>query len=512
MVSANTGIVKNSLILYVKLVLTSIIGLITSRIVLRSLGASDFGLYSVVGGIVVMLNVFGTAMTNASYRFIAFEVGRGSVAAVNKVFNISLALHICMALIVVLFAEPIGRYYINNYLNVPVDKVGDAIFVFRLSVLAVVFSVFSIPFQAVLIAHERFVVQASIEVMSSFLKIGAVVFLVYYLGNKLRCYSVLTCLLVVITAMLYVFCCRREYLGNVCWNFQGDKTKYLEMIGFSGWMMIGVCASMAAVQGAALVINVFFGTVVNASFGIASQLNSFVIMFSRNIGQAAVPQITKSYSGGHSDRTLQIVCYISKYSFFMMLLPALPILLEAEFLLKLWLGEVPQYTSVFCRLMILNALAGCLGTAIPAAVHATGRIKYFQIILSTTSLLSLPVAYVLFMYGCPSYSVMVVFIGTELVNVVVCQVLLRSLIQFDVKTFLKRSYLKIFYVGVSVSPLFVLRNLYHDGILRFVLLSAVAVIWLLAAVYVVGMESFERDLVRCRIGKLYCRMVNGVCT
>jgi len=501
----NTKILKNSGILYIKIVVTSIISLFTSRIVLQSLGVSDFGIYNVVGGIVVMANVLNTALVSTTFRYIAFEVGNGDLKRTNKVFNISLILHIVLAFILVLLAETLGLYYIYNKLNVPLERIDDTVFVFHFSVLAIAFSIVSIPFQALITAQEKFSVPAIIEIISVLLKLSVAIVLLYYIGNRLRVYAVLMAIIMAIPTILYVFYSYKKYRFIISWNFQRDKSKYKEMVGFSGWILLGASASIGQIQGAALIINLFFGTILNASFGLASAINSIVLVFSRNLGQAAIPQITKSYSIGNTERTIQLVCYISKYSFFLMLLPALPILLETDFILKLWLKNVPEYTTIFCQLMIINALVTCLGSSIPSVVQATGKIKYFQIIGSTISLLSLPIAYLLFKFGYPSYSILVVYIVSSLINVIVSQILLRYLINFDVKTFMKIAYLKILYVAVLISPLFFVRDLFPDNINRFILLSIVSVVWFFIAVYIVGINKKEKELIGSIINNIYSK-------
>lgn len=503
--SDNRRIAKNSAILYVRLIITTIVGLFSSRIVLQSLGASDFGLYSVVGGIVVMINLLNTAMVSTSYRFIAFEIGKGDVSGINRVLNISFVIHVCLALVVVLLAETLGSYYIHNFLNVPADRVPDAMFVFRLSVLATVFSIVSIPFQGLLTAQEKFSVRSFIEIIQVLLRLTAAIMLIYYGANRLRLYSVLTAMAIAITSILYIAYCRRKYTSMVLWHFQTDKAKYREMIGFSGWIIVGAAGYMGKVQGAALIINIFFGTILNAAFGIANQVNQFVLLFSRNLGQAAIPQITKNYSSGNIDRMMQLVCYMPKYMFFLMLLPALPILLETDFLLNLWLDKVPEHTTLFCQLMIGGALIDCLNAATPAAVHATGKIKFFTICQSVILLSSLPVAYILFKFNYPPYTILVVYIITTGMNVIVNQILMKRLIHFDAKSFYKASYLKIFYVVVCVSPLFLIKNLFDQGLLRFVFLSFSALVWVAIVIYIVGIERNERLKFKSGIVQLYSR-------
>ena len=498
----NILILKNSGILFFRLLLTSAIGLFTSRFVIRSLGAADFGLYSVVGGVVVMMAFLNTVMVSTTYRYIAFEMGKGNnKEGINRVFNISLVIHLCLALLVLVLTETAGIHYVKNYLNVDTGKVVDALFVLRFSTYATIFSIISIPYQGLVTAQENFAVRATIEIFRSLLVFFVALVIVYYTGNRLRLYALLVALVSVVPALLFFIYCKHKYSEIIKWNFQYGKSKYKEMIGFSGWIMIGAAASVGKTTGSALIINAFFGTVLNAAFGIANQVNSIVLMFARNLGQAAIPQITKSFSSGNTNRTIKLVAYISKYTCFLMLLPSLPILLETDFLLTLWLGDLPPYTLIFCQLSIINALIDSLGSGIPAAVNATGKIKYFQIILSTTSLLSLPIAYFLFKAGYSPSSILVAFVTTSIINVVVRQILLKKLINFNVIYFLKTSYLKILYVSVFIAPLFFIQEFFPAGFSRFIFFSLFAVSWLISVIYFIGIEKEEKEMLRLILKK-----------
>ncbi len=505
-VSDNRRIAKNSFILYVQLITSTIVGLLSARIVLQNLGTSDFGLYNVVGGIVVMINFFNTGVTATTYRFIAFEIGKGDVSSPNKVFNISLVIHACLALLVVVLAETLGTYYINHYLNVGDGRIPDAMFVFRLSVIATVFSIVSIPFQGLVIAQENFIVRSLLEIINALLRLAAAIMLIWYGANRLRLYSVLIMLAIAITTFMYMAYCRRKYKAIVAWNFQTDKAKYREMVGFSVWVMLGAAAGMGKVQGADLIINFFFGTVLNAAFGIANRANQFVLIFSRSLGRAVVPQIIKSYSSGNCDRTMQLVCYMPKYTFFMMLFPALPILLETEYLLDMWLGTVPEHSALFCQLMIAGAVIDCLNTGIQTAVEATGKIKYFHICRSAILLSGLPVAFILFKSNYSPYAILVVYIVTSLLIVIVNQILLKTLINLDIKRLYRTSYLSIFNVAVCVCPLFFIKTLFEQGLPRFVLLLFAAVIWLVFVIWLVGMGRNERLTIKSGITQAYQRL------
>lgn len=492
----NSLILKNSAILFFRLIVTSILGLFTTRLLVRGLGASDFGLYSVVGGVVVMMAFLNTVMITTTFRFIAFEMGKNNINGVNKVFNISLAIHLILGFIVVLLTETVGIFYVNNYLNIDPGKLFDARFVLRFSTYATVFTIISIPFQGLITAQEKFSVRASIEIIRAVLLLLVALSIYAFSGNKLRYYALLMMIVSSIVAFLFILYGKIKYRDFTKWEVQKDRVKYLEMIQFSGWIMFGAAASVGKTQGSALIINSFFGTLLNAAYGIAIQVNNLVQMIASNLGQAVVPQITKSFSGGNTQRSVRLVAYTSKYTCFLMLIPAYPILLETEYLLKIWLGDIPPYTIIFCQLIIINSLIDSLGGGIPALIQATGKIKYFQIILSTTSLISIPIAWFLFKVGySPSYLI-IAFVSTAFLNVILRQVLLKKIIDFDVEYFLKTSYLKIFYVVLLILPLFFLRDLFNPGLSRFLIFSLIGVSWLFFVVYVVGIEKNEKNMIK----------------
>ncbi len=475
-----------------RLLVSSVIGLLASRFILQALGASDFGLYNVVGGIVFIIAFLNTVMISTTYRFIAFELGAGQDERVNGVFNISFVIHACLALIIVFLAETVGIYYIRNHLVLEAGKLDDAIFVFRFAILGTVTSIISVPFQGLITAKEKFVVTAVSEILKSCLYLAIVIYLLYFPGNRLRLYSVLMAFITMLPPLIYYLYTRRNYPEIIKWNFQRGRAKYREMALYSVWIMFGAAASIGEVQGSNLIINLFFGTVVNASFGIANQVNNVVKTFAETINQAAVPQITKSYSGGKTNRTMELVIFSSKYSFFLMLIPAVPILLETDYILKIWLKDVPQYTGIFIQLMIVNALISTMNAGIPAAVHATGKIKYFQIILSSLRILGLPVAYFMLKRGDPPYVLLLVYTSITIIILFIRQILLKRLIQFDVKEFFFRAYLKMILVASVMVPFFFVRDVFASNIWRFFGLSLVSGLWLLVMIYLLGMEREEK--------------------
>lgn len=500
--NSNRLIAENTAILYIKLIITSIIGLFTSRYIFRALGADDYGLYSVVGSVVVMMAFLNTVMITTTYRYIAYEMGRQDNEAANKVFNISLVIHLALVFIVLILTETIGVYYVRYHLNIDSSRVLDAVFVLRFSTYATMLSIVSIPFQGLVTALEKFSIRAAIEILSSILTLGLSIILLYFFGNRLRLYAVLMMFITMISSLLFILYGFKSSYEIVRWNFQKDKYKYKEMLGFSRWIMLGAAASIGERSFSAVIINSFFGTIINAAFGIANTVNGIISQFSGSLSQAAIPQITKNFSSGNNERSQNLVTYISKYTMFLQLLISIPILLETDFLINLWLGEVPEYTVIMTKLVIINNLISGLATGLAALVNATGKIKWYQIVLSSITLSSLPLAILLFKLGFPPYYITVSFMIIAIIKVVVRQILLNRIINFDNWSFIKTAYLKVFYVTMCILPLFYLIKLFEQSFIRFIASLIVSTVLLSASIYLVGLDKLEKKKIRYAVIQL----------
>jgi len=464
------------------------------RLVIQSLGTSDYGLYTVIGGIVLMLVFLNNVMMASTYRFIAFELGAKNLEGVNKVFNISLLIHLCIGLFIFILAESFGVYYVMRQLVLEPEKINDALFILRLSAYATIANVVSVPYQGLLVAKENFSTTAKIEVLRSFLGLIVALIIFYYGGNKLRLYAILISFINIVSPYIFFTYCNKYHKDLVRWAIQKDREKYKEMLSFSGWNMLGAAASVAKNSGAALVVNGFFGTVLNASYGIANQVGTLVQVFSMSLGQATIPQITKSYSGGDSDRTVNLTIYLSKYIFFLMMIPALPLLLETEFILSLWLGDLPPYAATLTRLTIINVMIHHLG-GVDAITAAVGKIKYFQIVLSTLSLLSIPVSVFLFKLGFFPPTILYIFLISSLINLVFSLLLLKKLINFNVLHYINLVHKRIFYVFILVGWLFFVKEYFEEGWMRFAMMVFSSLIILGVSIYMVGLEQREKVIV-----------------
>lgn len=502
----NRLIAKNSVILFFRLFITTILGLYSTRLVVNGLGASDYGLYTIVGGIVIMLTFINSGMHTATFRFVAYEMGKENGGNVNEVFNISIFIHIILSLIVLLLTETIGVYYVNNHLNVDPVKINDALYVLRFSTYSAMLGIIGIPFNGLITANEKFNVQASIEIIRTILSLAAAICISIFVDNKLRLYALLMMFAQGMPALLFLLYCKIKYSDYIKWNFQKLSKKHFEMFSFAGWTMLGAASTIGRNQGSALIINSFFGPVLNASFGIANQINSFVSILSRNLGQAAIPQITKSYSQDNMNRSISLASYISKYSMFLMLIIAIPVLLNTNYIINIWIGEAPEFTVIFSRLMIINALIEGIGSSgITSLVQANGKIKYFQIFTSLVSLSSLPIAYLLFKLGYNPSFITIAYISTASINVIIKQILLNKIIKLDVKKFINISYLKVLSVVTLSIPLFFIKWLIVDDFIAFMIVSTFVVCWLLISMYIVGVENFERLLINSTLKKLLSR-------
>lgn len=505
--SQNRQIAKNSLILYAKLIITTIIGLYTTRLVLSELGADDYGLYAVVGGIVSVMGLISTAMIATTYRFVSVELGKGDLGNVNKVFNTSLIIHIVLSLLFLLIAETLGLWYIKNYLNVPQGKISDAIFVLHFVVISTVVSIVAIPYQGLLTAKENFIVRASIEVFRSALRLILVVLLTYYLGNKLRGYAILMAIVMLMPAIIFYFYCQIKERANVKFNINRNFQDYKEIFGFTGWILIGTVAHMGVRQGAAIVINLFFGTLLNAAFGIATQVYNYIMMFVKNLNQAAVPQIMKSHASGDSERSLTLVYNVSRYAFLIMLFPAIPIVLSLDSILIIWLKNVPEYTQQFIFLMIVNGLIGVTSSGFDAAIQATGRIRKTQIWYSITMLSTLPIAYILFKLEFPPYTIVILNIVATIVNLIIQMNILATLTEFKVVLFLKKTIVPALFVIVLLLPLYYLRTFFGQNLVDIITFSLISLILTATIIYFAGISASEKKIIRLQLMKLKNKII-----
>jgi O-antigen/teichoic acid export membrane protein len=412
-----------------------------------------------------------------------------------------------MALVLLLLAETFGKYYIYHYLNVDSSRIDDSLYIFRLSVFSAIFSIVSIPFQALITAKENFFIRSVIEIVIALLKFIVVIVLFNYSGDKLLFFANLMLVVSLIGPAAYYLYSRIKYRELIKFRLYKDITIYKEFVFFSFWILFGAGASIGKIQGTAVVINSFFGTVLNASFGLANQLNTFVLIFAQNIGQAAIPQITKSFSSGDVERSKKLTASVSKYTFFLMLLPSLPLLLNTKYFLTIWLGILPLKIVIFTKLMVINALIDATVAGLPSAIQATGKIKYYQLILSSIILLALPVSYFCYLNNFAEESILWVFISFSLLNILISQYFIKYILNFKIVDYFNLVYKPILKMIILILPLFVFNILEANAFLWVIVNSIISIVIVLIGVYVFGLECNEKELLHQFFNKLKLKKI-----
>ena len=391
-------IAKNTLLLYGRMALIILISLYTSRVILQTLGVTDYGIYNVVGGVVVMVGFISGSLDGATSRYITFELGLKEKGNPLHIFRCAITIHYILAAIVLLVAETVGLWFVIEKLVIPPTRLTAALWVYQCSILTVVISIISSPYNALIIAHEKMGVFAYISIMEAALKLAIVYLLLAVNIDRLILYAVLLLAVQVGIRFIYSTYCNRSFpeaSGRWLW----DKRKSREIFNYAGWTLNGSLAVMGYTQGLNILLNLFFGPAVNAARGISAQVQSAVSIFCSNFLTAVRPQVTKSYAQGDLDYMHRLIIYGSKYGFFLILLTAVPILININYILHLWLGEVPAHTATFTSIMILVGMNNALRTPTLMGIHATGDIKKFQIIESSLLLTVVPVAYAFLKWG-----------------------------------------------------------------------------------------------------------------
>ena len=494
-ISVNSRIAKNTLFLYCRMFVTVLVGLYTSRVVLQVLGVSDYGVYNVVGGVVSMLAFLNAAMVAASQRFISFELGRGNTSDIQTVFSTSFHIHLIIAVIVFLLAEGVGVWFVNTQLNIPYGRLEAANWVFQSSMIIFLLTIITVPYNSSVIAHEHMNVFALVSILEVCLKLFFVILLKHIGSDKLILYSLFMVLVCLISCTIYFIYSRLNF--KECRRIQRpNKDKFKEMFSFAGWNIFGNIGSSFKEQCVSIVINIFGGTAVNAARGLAIQVNGSVNTFASNIVMAINPQITKQYASGDVVRSKRMVFACAKYSFFMLMLIVIPIIINIDYILSVWLVEVPEYSASFLTIILLVSIIYSLSAPISTALQATGKIKKFQIGVCLIMLVDIPAAYFILKSG---YSPVIAVLPSLITNFVAL-IYRFYLIRSYVSEYSAREY----YIGVVLRSLLVficcvsicipLSLMFNEGLYRLVFSSFLSIIIMGGIIYTLGLTKQEKQI------------------
>ena len=504
----NKRIARNTMILYVRMFVMMFISFFTTRIVLNALGVDDYGINNVVGGLVAMFSLLSGSLTSASSRFITFALGKGDLGEQKKVFATTINIHLILAVVVLLALELVGVWFLNHKMNIAPDRLYAANWVLQSSVVVFVLGILSVPYNSAIIAHERMSAFAWVTLIDAFFKLIVAYVIYYYSGDRLILYALLLIVPSIFDLGAYYWYCRRNF-EECHYSFMWDKATFREMLGFSVWNFIGSTAAVLKDQGVNILINLFFSTVVNAARGVAMQINSIVNQFTSNFTMAINPQITKYYASGDLPRMHRLVFYGTRMSYYLFMFIAIPVFFEIDAVLLVWLGQVPEHTVLFVRLILILTLTEILSRMLITAQAATGRVRNYQLVVGGLLLLNFPLSYVALKLGYSPESTVVVGIIVSLICLVARLWFLRTSVALRVRDFVSQVVVNVVVVTLlsSVVPAVCYYFIEHH-IIRFFAVCVSSVVMSAVVIYFVGCNSWERDMLRGYVVKFMNKILH----
>lgn len=505
----NRRIAKNTMMLYVRMLITMLIGLYTSRVVLATLGISDYGLYNVVGGVVVMFNFVQGTIAGGTQRFLTFEIGRGNMDALKKVFSTAIIAHLVVIAIILILAETIGLWFVQNKMVFEAGRETAAWWVYQFSVLACIVSLFQSPFMASLIAHEKMSIYAYMSIYDAAVKLAVAILIQWSPIDTLVYYAFLILLANLTSSFIYNTYCRHHF-SECRFSLAFDKSTFNRMFKFSVWDTIGSIAAVGQAQGVNIVINMFCGTVVNAARGISVTVNTMVMQFVNNFQMAANPQLVKYYANNQMREMARLAINTASFSTYLLLLIGIPVFLETEYLLGLWLGEYPDYAPVFCRIILLQSLVQAMGTPTMRALHAVGNIRMMNILVGALLLLILPLTYLLFWLDCPAEVVLTANIIPWLLAIPIRLVLLKHYIGFPLGEYVKEVMIKGTVIALlcSLLPFIVHTIMQPESFFRLCVVGITSIFSSSAIIFSLGINKDLRNKIINRMKRLIPHSLN----
>lgn len=501
-------IAKNTLLLYLRMFLMMGISIYTSRVVLGALGADDYGIYNVVGGFVGLFAVVNASLISAIVRFITTEQGIGDVESENKIFCTSVNVEIVVAVVVLILAETVGIWFINERMVIPHDKIYAANIVYQLSLTTFIMGLISIPYNASIVAHEKMSAFAYISILDAIWRLFVAFTISIIHNNRLIVYALLLAIVAVVTQILYVLYCKRNF-QECKYRLLFDRVILKRMLKFAGWETIGSSACVIRDQGLNVLLNLFFGPVVNAARAVSMQVYQAVLNFVNNFCMALNPQIFKAYAQDNTEYLMKLIFNGARLAYFLMFMLSLPILINTPYILDLWLKDVPNHTVVFVRLILVTGLIGTLSETLVTTQNATGKNKWYQIIIGGTNLFTLPIAYLCLWLGQPAEAVFVVTIVIEIIRLFLRLPILNRMVDIDITKFMKEVIFIPLLISIEASIIPIAVFHYLDvGIFNFIIESIICVISVAAFVYGHGLNKAERSFVLFQVNKIIDKIRN----
>lgn len=478
--------------LYFRQILILLTSLYTVRIVLQALGAEDYGIYNVVAGTVTMFGFLSNSMATASQRFFSFEMGQGNTENLQKIFSLMFFIYVILAVLIFAVAETAGLWFLRNKLVIPENRLKAAFWIYQFTICSFIITILTTPYMAAIIAHENMKIYAYVGIAEAALKFAAAISLIFLPFDKLIIYGFLLMLVTSVNTAIYRFYCTTRY-AECHVTFVWNKTKVKEIISYSSWNLFGSSVSIVKNQILNILLNIFFNPVVNAARSITIQVNNAVNSFAGNFTTAMRPQIIKQYAAGKYKEAIRLVLNGCKYTFFLMLIFSMPLILEMNYVLKIWLSNPPNLATIFTRLALIDAVITSISYQIMTLAQATGKIKLYQSLVGGILLLNVPVSYIVLKLGAAAYSVMIVTIIISCIATVVRLLILKRLVPFSLTDFFTKTLLPIL---CTTSAACIIPTIIHfampESFTRFCLVMLVSVLITALCIITIGLSQNER--------------------
>lgn len=500
---AANKVILNTAILYGRMLLTMGISLYSTRLVLNALGSTDYGIFNLVAGVIAMLAFLNTAMATSTQRYLSFHQAKDEPKLLKKIFTNSLMLHVLIGIIIVIVLEIVGLFLFDGFLNIPNNRIESAKIIYHFMASSIFFSISIVPFIACLNAHENMIWIALVSIIEVLLKLGVALLLLNSLNDKLVFYGLLTASISLFILIIHGTYCLKNYSEctlSKFWKF--DKILIKELTSFAGWNLFGSLCTLGRVEGFTILFNLFFGTVINAAYGIANQVAGQLSFFSVTMLQALNPQIMKSEGADNRERMLRLSMIASKFSFFLLAVIAIPIIFEMNMILKFWLKTVPEFTIVFCRLILIGTMINQLTIGLQSALQATGKIKFYQIVVGSLILLNLPIAYFLLKLGYPVYSALLSYIIIEFFACSFRIYFLKKVGGLSISDYFEKVIFKEIIPIIASIFICYLITRYLSGSYRFLITIASSSIVFISSIYIIGLCADEKEIVNNAISNL----------
>lgn len=501
----NQKLAKNTVFLYIRMIVVMLITFFSTRILLSTLGIDDFGIYNVVCGFVTMFSFLNTSMANGVQRFYSFAIGKNDPKSISKIFTLAAIIQLIIAIIIIVIVETVGIWYLYNKMNISANRVFAAFWVFQNALLSLFFVILTVPYNGAVMAYEKMNFYAIVSIIDAILKL-VVVFILPYCGiDKLICYGLLISVISILDFLFNFFYCKRHF-PQIKFVKHIDRGLLPSMISFSGWNIFGSLAHMGKIQGVNLVLNAFWGTVVNTAFGISAQISNAVSSLTAGFVTALRPQMIKSFAAGDLDYTMKLLYSASKLTFFLVLIIAVPIFEEISSILDFWLGvgKYPEMTIVFCKLTILTVLFDSFATPLSIIVHASGKMRTFQIVCSLVVISVVPLSYIVAKLWNDAAIVISIGLFTTILAQLVRLLLIKNIIKFSILSYCVKVFIPttIVFLLSCIAALLVNRisieNLEFWGVLMKIGLN---VIVCFIVIYIIGLSKTEKNIVKSFIKK-----------